>query len=122
MSDLAKKIFEENREEFFEGNSTLEELLASNDIEDDIINAYVLILNQKSPEYDFKLDALETDHGMTSLGFTFTHAGFIEGDGEASRIGIFGSRSKESGSDIGTSQEKMAKFLGDVLFDIYQLK
>lgn len=124
MGNIAKNIFEKHQNEFLEGHAKLEELVASYGIEggNADIHAYVLILNQNSPEYESKLDSLETDHGMTSAGYTSTQAGFIKGEGEASRIGLFGSQAKEWGSEIGTSQQKMEKFLGNVLFDIYQLK
>lgn len=115
MSDIAKKIFEQKRGELMEGNSSIEELYEAYGGEpvSGKLHAYLLILNPDNPQYDDKLTCLEADHQMTSAGFTNVHAGFIESEGEAARIGIFN-------SDF--AEEKLIQILGDVLFDVYKIQ
>lgn len=113
MSDLAKKIFEKHREELLESSTNIDELCTSLEITGDNISAYLLILNPDHPQYDEKLTCLETDHQMQSAGYSTVHAGFIEKEGEAARVGIFESF---------FPKEKLRQVLGEVLFDVYQIK
>jgi hypothetical protein len=112
MSDICKKTFELQKDEFLEGSSTIEELGEEYDMESDF-SGYVLILDPDHTEYDHRVSKLETDFEMTSVGYCDTKCGFIEEKGEVGRIGMFN-------SDI--SIDEIENILGDVLFDSHKVK
>ena len=112
MSDLCKKIFELQKDEFLEGSSTIEEIGEEYGMESYFIG-YVLILDPDHTEYDYRVSKLETDFHMTSVGYCDTKCGFIEEKGEVGRIGMFN-------SDI--SIVEIQNVLGEVLFDSYKVK
>lgn len=72
-----------------------------------------MILNPDSDKYDYKLTQMEVDHEMISARYCDTQCGFDQNNGEVGRIGMF----QES-----ISSDEIREFLGDVLYDIYQLK
>ena len=112
MSDLCKKTFEEQKDKFLEGCSSVEELGEQYGLGPDF-QGYVLILNPDHPEYDQRLSVLETDFEMISGGYCDTKCGFLEELGEVGRIGMFD-------SDI--SINEIQNVLGEVLFDSYKVK
>jgi len=116
VSEIAKKVFEQNREAFLEGTCSIEELYeATTDqpIKNKNLCAFLLILNPDNPQYEERLNCLETEHQMLSTGFATVHAGFIEKEGEAARIGIF---------NYDFPEEKIFQILGNVLFDVYKIQ
>jgi hypothetical protein len=113
MSDIAKKTYEENKNDILGGMLNIEELLAAYEIQANDAAVFFLILDPDNPHYEERLTCLETNHSMTSAGYIDCHAGFIEGKGEVARVGIF---------ETAFSGQKVKEILGDVLFDIYQLK
>lgn len=112
MSDICKKTFEEQKGKFLEGCSSVEELGEEYGMESDF-SGYVLILDPDHSEYDYRVSKLETDFGMTSVGYCDTKCGFIKEEGEVGRIGMFN-------SDI--SIVEIQNVLGEVLFDSYKVK
>ena len=131
MSDIAKKIFETHKESIL-GDLSLSQLIQeTNDLlEEDFFshleesgNAYYVILNPDHPSYENQLNQMETAYGGTSIISPDTNAGFIEPEGEVSRILVFPDE-----VDIGQIDEKIVKtndpaflkeILSDVLFDFY---
>lgn len=116
MSDIAKKIFEQNRDVFLEGTSSIEglyEITKDQPNKNKALCAFLLILNPDNPRYEERLTFLETEHQMLSAGFTTVHAGFIEKEGEAARIGIF---------NYDFPEDKFFNILGNVLFDVYKIQ
>jgi hypothetical protein len=112
MSDIGKKVFEQQKDQFLEGYSTIEELGEQYDMESDF-SGYVLILDPDHADYDYRVSKLETDFEMTSAGYCDVKCGFIEELGEVARIGMFN-------SDI--SIDEIKNILADVLFDSFKVK
>lgn len=113
MSDIVKNIFENQKDDFLELCGSVEELAENYGLEPDFQSAYVMILNPDHDKYDYKLTKMEVDHDMISAGYCDTQCGFDQNNGEVGRIGMF----QES-----ISSDEIREFLGDVLYDIYQLK
>ena len=114
MSDIAKNIYEDQKNDFLENESSIEVLGEMYGLEGPF-SAYVLILDGSHSEYDNRLTKLEVNFYMFSAGYCYTKAGFNKESGESGRIGMFG-------SDAEMSSEKISEILGDVLFDIYKIK
>lgn len=110
--EIAKKIFEKNKDMFFEGCSSLEELSEMYGVEH-IADVYCLILNPDHSNYDSLLTDLEIDEDnpMISCGYMDTNAGFID-NGEVARIGIF---------SLAITEEELKNKLSDILLDIHKV-
>ena len=113
MSDIAKKVFEENKNNVLEGASNIEELCEAYEVNAKDATAYFLVLDPDSSHYEDRLTCLEIDHRMISAGYIDCHAGFIQGKGEVARVGIF---------ETEFPKQKLIEILGDVLFDVCQIK
>ena len=113
MSDIVKKCFEDQKSDFLEDCESIEELGENYGLDSEFQSAYVMILNPDHDEYDNKLTQMELDHEMISAGYCDTKCGFDQNNGEVGRVGMF----RES-----ISSDQIRVFLGDVLYDIYQLK
>lgn len=112
MSDIAKDLFNQNPSHYMEGEESINELGEMYGLEGDF-SAFFMILNPNHPNYDDKLNDLELEYEMFSAGYEDTSAGFLKDGGEVSRIGMFQSK---------FTTEQMYSMLGDVVFDVYQIK
>ena len=113
MSDIVKNAFENQKSDFLELSESIEELAENYGLDSDFQSAYVMILNPDHDKYDYKLTQMEVDHDMISAGYCDTQCGFDQNNGEVGRIGMF---------QENISSDEIREFLGDVLYDIYQLK
>lgn len=113
MSDIVKNVFENQKSDFLELSESIEELAENYGLDSDFQSAYVMILNPDHDKYDYKLTQMEVDHDMISAGYCDTQCGFDQNNGEVGRIGMF---------QENISSDEIREFLGDVLYDIYQLK
>jgi len=131
MSDLAKKLYSDNKSTILgEVASVSQYLKELGNHEDDYLaqldesgNAYYLILNPDHPNYEDQLTEMECDYEAISIIGVDTHAGFIEPEGEVSRVvvfpgevkGIFGEEASETGASF------LKRILPDILFDFHQI-
>ena len=131
MSHLAKKIFEDHKSSIL-GDLSLSQLIReTHDLhEEDVYshleesgNAYYVILDPDHPSYENQLNQMETRYGGDSIIGPDTHAGFIEPEGEVSRVLVFPDE-----VDIGQIDEEIVKtndpsflkkILSDILFDFH---
>ena len=112
MSDIAKDLFNQNPSHYMDGEETINELGEMYGLEGDF-SAFFMILNPNDPNYDDKLNDLELEYEMFSAGNQDTSAGFLKDGGEVSRIGMFQSK---------FTIDQMYSILGDVVFDVHQIK
>lgn len=131
MSDLAKKLFEDNKETILAGVASVSQYLKElGNHEDDYLaqldesgNAYYLILNPDHPNYEDQLTQMECSYQGISINGVDTHAGFIEPEGEVSRIVVFpGEVAGEFGEEASkTDTSFLKRILPDILFDFHQI-
>ena len=126
MSDIAKKLFEENKSKYLEGDSNVNELInrynedyGLNDDSESIwekklISAWFLILNPDHENYENELTRLETDHAAASIHFSeAVHTGFIDTEGEVCRTILL----KE---DLDLFE--LNQIMPSIIFDSYKIK
>jgi len=106
-----KEVFDLVKDEVLEGSNSIEELAISYGLEDGY-EAYFMILDPDSPNYDNYVSNLEMDFNMISAGYCDTKAGYIENDGEVGRIGFFQNHIDEN---------RIREILKEVLFDIIKI-
>lgn len=131
VSDLAKKLFEGNKEKILFGAASISQYLKElGDHEDDYLaqlddsgNAYYLILDPDHPNYEDQLTQMECSYEGISIPGVDTHAGFIEPEGEVSRIVVFpGEIIGGFGQEASQSDASFLKrILPDILFDFHQI-
>jgi hypothetical protein len=112
MSDIAKELFNQNPSKYMDGESTINELGEMYGLDGDF-HAFFMILNSNHADYDDKLNTLELEYEMFSAGYEDTSSGFLKEGGEVSRIGMFQSN---------FTVDQIHSILGEVVFDVYQIK
>jgi hypothetical protein len=122
MSEISKKLFEKNPKKWLEGFSSLDECNKNLYGEEGILHGYFLILNPDTGDkFDNRLNELEMDYGMCSIGVEFIREsiGFNK-NGESVRVGMFTSESHSPDGSI--NSDKIKELLGDVLYDLYKFQ
>ena len=121
MSEIAKNLFKSNTKKWLEGFSSLDECNENLYCEEGTLHGYFLILNPDDHEYENRLNKLEIEFNMFSIGVEFLKesVGFNT-KGESVRVGMFNSENHFPNGSI--NSDKIREILGDVLYDIYKFQ